>query len=356
MTSRGRPVLALDIGGTKLAVAVVTDDGHTHGLLIEPTHRESGPDEVIRHLFDMGRRAIATAGVDEVAAVGISCGGPLDAASGVLLGPLHLPGWDHVPIVSMAEDAFGVPAVLGNDASVGALAESRYGAAVGRSTVLYLTVSTGIGGGAVIDGHLHQGAAGNGGEFGHVLVRSDGRPCLCGRHGCLEGYASGGSIARRAQEALATGADSSLAALETVRAEDVVAAAQAGDRLAGAVWDETVELLAVAVTDLVNVFEPDVVVLGGGVTRSGDALFVPLRAAVDGAAMPPAAAAVRIEPAALGDAVCVVGAACIAFDLLDGAPDEAPSAHDTAAPSRSSVSDASSRPVAVPDRGESTHV
>lgn len=318
MTARRRPVLALDIGGTKLAVAVVTEDGATHGLLVEPTLRDAGPDDVLRRLFDMGRRSVASAGLGAVAAVGISCGGPLDAATGVLLGPLHLPGWDHVPIVAMAEDAFGVPAVLANDATVGAVAEWRYGAAVGRSTVLYLTVSTGIGGGSIVDGRLHLGAAGNGGEFGHVLVRSGGRPCLCGREGCLEGYASGGSIARRAREAVAErGAGSSLAGVEDLRAEHVVAAAEAGDALAREVWDETVELLGVAVTDLVNVFEPDMVVLGGGVTRAGDMLFVPLRSAVAGAAMPPAAAATTIEPAALGDVVCVVGAACVAFDLLD---------------------------------------
>lgn len=322
MTARRRPVLALDIGGTKLAVAVVTDDGTTHGLLVEPTHRDAGPDDVVRRLFEMGRRSVEAAGLGPVAAVGISCGGPLDATTGTLLGPLHLPGWDHVPIVPMAEEAFGVPAVLANDATVGAVAEWRYGAAVGRSTVLYLTVSTGIGGGSIVDGRLHTGAAGNGGEFGHVLVRSGGRPCLCGRAGCLEGYASGGSIARRAREAVAArGAGSSLVEVEDLRAEHVVAAAQAGDALAREVWDETVELLGVAVTDLVNVFEPDVVVLGGGVTRSGDALFVPLRAAVAGAAMPPAAAAVTIEAAALGDVVCVVGAACVAFDLLDADAD-----------------------------------
>jgi glucokinase len=359
MTTRRRPVLALDIGGTKLAVAVVTDDGRTHGLVIEPTHRDAGPDEVIRRLFDMGHRAIATAGVGPVAAVGISCGGPLDARAGVLLGPLHLPGWNDVAIVAMAEDAFGVPAVLENDATAGALAESRYGAAVGKPTVVYLTVSTGIGGGAIVDGRLHRGAAGNGGEFGHVLVRSGGRPCLCGRRGCLEGYASGSSVAERAREAVAErGADSTLAALDDPRAEDVVAAATAGDPLARELWDETTELIGVAVTDLVNVFEPDMVVLGGGVTRSGEALFAPLRAAVARDAMPPAAAATTVVPAGLGDVVCVVGAACVAFDLVDTLPTTTGTPTPTPTPSAVIRPTQHPRPAQgdTADLGEATHV
>jgi glucokinase len=318
MAIQKRPVLALDIGGTKLAVAVVTSDGVTHALSYRPTRREEGPDAVLRRLFDMGHEAISASGLGPVAAVGISCGGPLDAAAGVLESPLHLPGWINVPIVAMAEREFGVPAVLENDATAAALGEHRYGSGIGTSTMLYLTISTGIGGGAVVHGALHRGAAGNGGEYGHIMVRPGGRACLCGRHGCLEAYASGTSIAERAREALADDdSDSALAALPEVRAEDVAREAAAGDRLARRIWDETVDALAVAVTDLVNIFEPELVVLGGGVTRSGDALLVPVRDAVLRDAMRPAAAAVRIELAGLGDAVCVVGAAALAFDRAD---------------------------------------
>jgi glucokinase len=200
--------------------------------------------------------------------------------------------------------------VLENDATAGALGEFRYGAARDADTMVYLTISTGIGGGAVIDGRLHRGAAGNGGEFGHVLVRTGGRPCLCGRRGCLEGYASGTSIAQRAREAVAErGAESSLAQLAELRAEDVVAAAAQGDPLATELWDETVDALSVALTDLV--------VLGGGVTRSGDAHVVPVRERVAAAAMAPAAAASTVVLAGLGDVVCVVGAGAVAFDRLD---------------------------------------
>lgn len=312
-------VLALDIGGTKLAVAVVTPDGRTHGSLTEPTNRDDGPDVVIRRLFAMGQRSIRSAaetdGIDGIGAVGVSCGGPLDAAAGVLLHPLHLPGWRDVPIVEYATHEFGVPAVLENDATAAALAEYRYGAARGAATVVYLTISTGIGGGAVIDGRLHRGAAGNGGEFGHVMVRPGGRKCLCGRFGCLEVYASGSSIAARTREAIEAGAESSLTTTE-VRAEDVAAAARAGDELAVSIWEETTEVLASALTDLVNVFEPNIVVLGGGVTRAGAQLIDPVRSAVKRDAMRPAADAVLLDLAGLGDEVGVVGAAALAFDLI----------------------------------------
>jgi glucokinase len=285
---------------------------------VEPTRREEGPDVIIGRLFDMGHRAISLAGVGPVAAVGISCGGPLDATTGVLTGPLHLPGWANVPIVDLAHAEYGVPVVLENDATAAALGEHRYGAARGASTVLYLTVSTGIGGGAIINNVLHRGAAGNGGEFGHIMVRPGGRLCLCGRYGCLEAYASGSSIALRARAALAASAgESSLSAIAVVKAEDVAAAAKNGDILATELWDDTVTLLSIAVTDLVNTFEPNIVILGGGVTRSGSLLIDPLRAAVLRDAMPPAAHAVRIELAGLGDEVCVIGAAALAFDGIE---------------------------------------
>jgi glucokinase len=325
MDAGTRPVLGLDIGGTKLAVGVVTPDGAVSGFLSEPTRREEGHEVIIPRLFALGRKAVEAAraaGIldpgEDVAAVGISCGGPLDARHGVLTGPLHLPGWIDVPIVEMAAREFGLPVALENDATAAAYGEYRFGAGRGTTTMVYLTISTGVGGGAVINGRLHRGAAGNGGEYGHISVRPGGRPGFGHRAGTLEAYASGTAIAKRATEAVAalegTGRSSVLSALATIRAEDVSGAARNGDEVAREIWDETVELLGIAVTDLVNILEPDLVVLGGGVTRAGAMLLDPLTAAVLADAMPPAAAAVRIELAQLGDTVGVAGAGAIAFD------------------------------------------
>jgi glucokinase len=298
------PVLGLDIGGTKLAAGVVDDSGRVHSFLVTPSEAARGPEEMLPRLFELGRRAVEESDL-AIEAVGIGCGGPLDAAKGLLLSPPHLPGWRDVPVTALAEQVFGRPATLENDATAAAAAEHRYGAGVGVRNMIYLTLSTGVGGGIVVDGRLYRGAVGNGGELGHVTVDWHGRECRgCGRRGCLEAYVSGTSIAERSREA----------GLPYATAEEVAAAARAGDAPAVAVWDETVEALACGLTSIVNLFEPELVVVGGGVARAGEQLLGPARAWVLEHAMGPAGGAVRIVAAALGDQVGVVGAAAIVYD------------------------------------------
>jgi glucokinase len=297
----------LDIGGTKLAAGVVDDTGATHSFLVRPSRTELGVDAVLEDLFALGREAVEQSDVPWTAieAIGIGCGGPLDAARGVLLAPPHLPGWRDVPVSALAERMFERPVVLENDATAGAAGEHRWGAGARASNMVYLTLSTGVGGGVVIDGRLYRGSWGNGGELGHVTVDWHGRRCRgCGRRGCLEAYVSGTSIAERAQEA----------GLDLRSAEDVAAAARAGDAGAVAIWDETVEALACGLISIVNLFEPEMVVIGGGVTRSGDQLLAPVRAAVRESAMRPAGDAVDVVLSSFGDRVGVVGAAAIVYD------------------------------------------
>ncbi|HVX45909.1 MAG TPA: ROK family protein [Mycobacteriales bacterium] len=309
-----KSILGFDIGGTKLAAGIVTAQGEVLASRSSPTRREEGPAAVLDRLFRLGRSALKTAGVAAPEAIGIGCGGPLDRIAGVVQDPPHLPGWHDVAVVDRARESFGVPAFLENDGTAAALGEFRYGAGRGSSTMLYLTISTGVGGGAVIDGRLHLGASGNGGEFGHITAVRDGRPCSCGRRGCLEAYVSGTSIADRARAVLATGAESTLSA--DLTAADVSAAAAARDPLAQRIWTETTALLGSALADLVNAFEPDLVVLGGGVTRAGAALLEPCARLVAQEAMPPAAAAARVVLSELGDLVGIVGAAQVALDRL----------------------------------------
>ena len=252
---------------------------------------------------------MAESGVDwpEIGAVGIGAGGPLDNERGVLLAPPHLQGWTDVPITELAEQAFGRPAILDNDATAAAAGEHRYGAGVGTRHMVYLTISTGVGGGVVVDGRLYRGAMGNGGELGHVTVDWRGRVCRgCGRRGCLEAYASGTSILERAQEA---GFVASTPA-------DVAAAARAGDAVATRVWDETLEALACGVTSIVNAFEPELVVVGGGVSALGEQLLGPVRERVRADAMRAAGEGAQIVRAALGKQVGVVGAAAIVYERL----------------------------------------
>jgi glucokinase len=319
-------VLALDIGGTKLAAGVMTRAGDVLSFVRSPTRVEEGPETVVKRLLDLGQEALAAAGQGPagMAAIGIGCGGPLDPVTGRVQGPPGLPGWDDVPIVDLAVAAYERPAFLENDATAAALGEYRFGPWSGIEHMLYLTVSTGVGGGLITGGRLYRGAAGNGGEFGHVVVDWKGRVCGCGQRGCVEAYASGTSIARRAAEALSTGAASSMRGLAVVTAETVSSHARHGDPLARRVWDETTAVLGRAIAVMVNVVEPQLVVLGGGVTRAGDALLLPVRHAALTQAMRPAGAAARVELSAHGDKVGVVGAAAAAFLHLDtfDAPDE----------------------------------
>ena len=303
----GSPVLALDIGGTKLAAGVVDASGRVRSFEVEPSRAAEGPDRVLPRLFELGRRVVADAGLpwDEIHAVGIGCGGPLDAERGVLIAPPHLPGWLDVALTDRAEEAFGIPAALENDATAAAAGEHRYGAGAGTRHMVYLTISTGVGGGVVIDGRLYRGTMGNGGELGHVTVDWHGRRCKgCGRLGCLEAYVSGTSIAERAREA----------GLDLATAEDVARAARAGEPGARAVWEETVEALACGLTSIVNLFEPELVVVGGGVSRSGEQLLGPVRESVRTSSMAPAAKGVDIVASAFGERVGVVGAAAIVYD------------------------------------------
>jgi glucokinase len=311
-------VLALDVGGTKLAAGVVRGDGSVRSRLVEPADRDRGPEDMIRRHLALGRRAVEAAGLDAgaIIAVGIACGGPLDPERGIILGPLHLPGWVDVPLAAIVEEAFAVPAAVDNDATAGAVAEWRFGAGRDRDVrnLVYLTISTGIGGGLVLDGRPFRGAAGNAGELGHLTIDIDGDPCACGRRGCLEAYASGTNIARRAREALAAGEPSSLGALSSVSALEVAAAAGDGDALAGRVWAETTRMLGSAVATILDVFNPDLVVLGGGVTNAGDALLIPVRATALREAMGPAAGSADIVLATLGEELGVVAAASVALD------------------------------------------
>lgn len=310
--------IAVDVGGTKSAVGLVRHDGRVLAWRQRPAGVERGPWHMIDDYVDMAGEALDEAGLvpADACAVGVGCGGPLDPATGVIYAPPNLPGWDEVPLADRLSAALGLPAYVDNDANAAALAEYTYGAGAGADPLVYFTVSTGVGGGIVIGGQVYHGASGNAGELGHCIVRAGGRRCGCGGRGCLEAYCSGSSIAARAREAIASGEGrgSALAMLgRAPRAEDVAALSMEGDPLAVALWNETIALLAAGVVNAIHSFEPRRIVLGGGVTRAGDALFGPLRHAVRELAMARLADGVEVVPALLGARVGLLGAAAVAF-------------------------------------------
>jgi glucokinase len=317
--------LALDVGGTKLAAGVVGGDGRVLARRVGPSRVEDGPPRMLERHLELGREAVAASGVPwtGIRAVGIACGGPLDPLAGIIQSPLSLPGWDDLPLVEIVGGALDRPTVVDNDATAGALAEWWFGA--GRERVVhnlvYFTISTGVGGGLVLDDRVYRGAAWNAGELGHLTVDDRGRRCACGRLGCLEAYASGTNIAVRAGEALAASDEPSLLRdVPAPTARDVAEAAAAGDPLGTRVWDETMEMLGSAVANVLDVFNPELVVLGGGVTRAGEQLLEPVRRIALESAMPPAARSGEVVLSGLGEDLGVVSAAAVAFERLGLVP------------------------------------
>jgi glucokinase len=327
-----RLCLGLDIGGTKIAVGVVQLEGSSvqgggGGYRILARRRVAtaefgdGP-MLLERLAALGEAACVEARVEPaaLAGIGVALPGPVDPRTHRLVAASTLPGLIGQPIIEYFAERWNRGAAgwvqADNDANAAALGEALYGAGRGGRVVCYFTVSTGIGGGVVVDGRLFTGAAGLAGEFGHLKLRAQGPLCLCGDRGCLEALASGPAIARRAREALAE--DSGLLRPlfdedpGLVTAERVADAARQGDSLAQRVWDEAMTDLGAGLATVTNLFNPDIVVIGGGVARSADLLLPRLRQIVAERAMPMIARAARIECAGLGDDVGIVGAAVLA--------------------------------------------
>jgi len=315
-----RYIVGVDIGGTNIVVGTVREDGAAiHGVRSVPTRPEEGAPAVIERIAGLVEESISDtvreAGIarDQVSGVGIGAPGPLDRARGIVLLTPNL-GWTLLPLRDLVGGAVGLPATLDNDANCAIYGEWWVGAAKGARYVVGLTIGTGIGGGIVVDGKLYHGTSDIAGEIGHTTIDSTGRRCKCGNYGCLEAYASGPAIAARAVEGIEAGADSTLpdlvgGDLSRVTAQSVYDAAHGGDEYALEVVRETAKFLGAGVANLVNIFNPDVIVLVGGVTLAGDRLFVPLRAEVKRRAFKPAVERCRIVPGALPGTAGVFGAA-----------------------------------------------
>jgi glucokinase len=315
-----RPVIGMDLGGTKIGTALVDPVGGILARDQRETLATQGPDAVIARMLDGARRVLARADVspDQVGAVGIGSPGPLDIEAGVVASPPNLPGWDRIPLRQRIAEALGIPAVLENDANAAGLGEQRFGAGRGASHMIYVTASTGIGGGLILDGKLYHGAGGLAGEIGHMTVLPNGPLCGCGNRGCLEALASGTAIARRARESVARGVPTCMRAMasgdpQCITARLVAQAARQGDAEAIHILAEAMHYLGVGMASLVNLLNPQLIVIGGGLTNLGEALFEPVRRAIARISFPAAAEVVRVVPPQLGDDVGVLGAAAVAL-------------------------------------------
>jgi glucokinase len=316
-----RKVLGFDLGGTKFAFGVVQEDGTVLGSGQVDTFADKGPAQAVQRVIAAAREELARLNLkpSDFIGIGIASPGPLDIEKGCVIGSPNLPGWDSFPISGEIAKAFGLPVRIDNDAN--AAGEHRFGAGKGKRDMVYITLSTGIGGGAIVNNRLMRGANGNAAELGHLTLDIKGPKCPCGGNGCFEVMASGTAISRFARAALTAGRTSAITtqagSIDKVNARHVFAAAQAGDLLAQELVAQEIEYLARGFAVIINTFNPERIVVGGGVAAAGEWLLGPVRTRALALAFPRLALACDIVPAALAGNVGVVGAAACAFEQVD---------------------------------------
>jgi glucokinase len=319
LTVREQFIVGVDLGGTNIAAGAMPTDGTREiAMRMAPTQAEQGSTAVVERIVMMIEDVIAQTRIETGAersdflGVGIGAPGPLDRLRGMVIVTPNL-GWRDFPLRDEVGSRVNLPATLDNDANCATLGEFWCGAARGGRHVMGLTIGTGIGGGLILDGKLYHGASDVAGEIGHTTIDATGRRCKCGNYGCLEAYASGPAIAERAREVLDVDGDSILLGLvdgdmSRITAQSVFEASKRGDLVALEVVRDTAHFLGVGISNLLNIFNPDTVVIAGGVTQAGEQLFEPLRAEVRRRAFKPAVDACRIVPGALPLSAGVVGA------------------------------------------------
>ncbi len=315
--------IAVDIGGTQLRAACYPPDSLKPVTLARlPTQ---DPDRAPTASIPLERLKDLIASIlpdGPVTTISVAAPGPVDPFRGVLREAPNIPGWVDIPLQSILEERFGVPVVIGNDANLAALGEWKYGAGQGHHHMIYLTISTGIGGGIIIDDRLLLGAHGLAGELGHITIVPDGPLCGCGGRGHLEALASGTAIARWVQAQLASGASSSVASIPSLTSRHVYEAARQGDALCVAALARAGTFIGQALADFILIFNPSIVVFGGGVSRSGEFLFAPLRKALEKSVLSPHYLDdLILTTAAFGDDVGLVGALALGRTMHPPAPE-----------------------------------
>ncbi|HSG45389.1 MAG TPA: ROK family protein [Anaerolineales bacterium] len=263
--------IAVDIGGTHIRVAAYEPDS-----TIPIAHHKTKSLAQTAGVYDRLVKAINHIWQDgQVSAIGIASPGPLDPHAGVILDTPNIPDWENFPLAAKLTEQFGVPAYLDNDANMAGLAEWQYGAGQGHHDLVYLTISTGIGGGVISNDHLLQGYRGMGAELGHMLIDPNGPICGCGQHGHIESFSSGPSIIRYFNEQRETGQKSSLQPHPNLGTAQLAEAALTGDALAISAFKHAGHYLGIAVANILAIFDPSILIFGGGVSQVGELLFKP---------------------------------------------------------------------------------
>lgn len=278
-----RVAIGIDFGGTNVKAALVDADGRVLAKSSSPTDTTAAPEVVITQMADLAESLAAGEGVsrDDIVGAGLGSPGPLDFHRGMVLHSVNLPTWENVPVRDLLSARLRLPVALDNDANAAAFGEYWAGAGKGGGDFVMLTLGTGLGAGVVLGGKLLHGHHDNAAELGHMIVVPDGLPCGCGQRGCVEQYAAAAAVAGRVQTAIESGEDSSLASRlrdgGAIDAKLVVEAMGQGDALCMRIWDEACKYLAIACVNIQHAFNPESIVLGGGMAEAGDVLLDPVR-------------------------------------------------------------------------------
>jgi glucokinase len=323
MGTKNPLILGIDLGGTKILTSVINPQGEMLSRDHSVTPAAEGPEGVIQAILASAGRALegASIAIDRVSAVGVGAPGLADTEAGVLFTSPNLPGWEDVPLRDVIQEKLKKKAFLINDGNAAALGEHHFGAAKGVTHFIYVTISTGIGGGIVIDGKVLNGFKGMAGEIGHMSISDEGPPCQCGNRGCWEALASGTALAKAARKRIETGADTTILGfaggkIDKVTAQTVQSAAEKGDPIAHQLIRQTAYYFGVGLANLVNIFNPEMIVIGGGLSNMGDRLLKPAYGVAEKRAFNRAYRTVRFVRAALGRNSGVLGAAAFAFEEM----------------------------------------
>jgi glucokinase len=312
----GGLVVGIDVGGTKIMSGLSDTSGRILRHTTLPTEAQQGRDVVIERIERVAREVMSGVDHSRIIGVGIGAPGPIDPFSGTLYSPPNLLDMDGVPLREIMRQRLGLPVYLANDANAAAVGEYLFGVREQVRNMIYITISTGVGGGIIIDGKLFVGARGMGGEVGHMTIEAEGPRCNCGNIGCLEVLASGTAIARYGAALVAEGRAPILSELAKQRSAYVTArlvqeAAERGERESQAIIARVGFYMGVGIVNLLHLFNPQLVIIGGGVSHLGALLFDPIRRTVAERAIPAIADGVEILPAHLGDQVGLLGAIAI---------------------------------------------
>ncbi|MCI9303232.1 ROK family protein [Clostridium sp.] len=304
--------IGVDLGGTKIYTALSDENGNIIKEIIKPTEASKGYEQIVEKIKESIRYVSSDIENNKIISIGIGSPGPLDVSNGLIVNPPNLP-FNNFNIVDCLKDEFKLPVFLDNDANAATLAEYKFGAGVGTTNMIFITASTGVGAGAVLNKNIYRGSTSNALELGHTTVDYSGNKCGCGNMGCVEAMSSGTAIKNQAEELLKLDVETSLRKYDLVTAKEVFIESSNGDKLASEVLRKSLGYLGVAVSNAANIFDPDMIVVGGGVSDGGQIVFDIINEEMKTRCLSPILKHCIVKKAQLGGKAGVLGAVALAM-------------------------------------------